>query len=132
MLYNLSQEVTSEDSPFNEMEDSVVGAGLFWEKSTAGWFVLRENYCWLVADKPNKQGVSTGKTKLDRQLGEQRTRENMQGADLSNLNREFLRVFFCCRSLFLFPLKKELRKFKHSLIDALFSVAGSNLGGLSI
>jgi hypothetical protein len=21
-----------------------------------GWFVLREKYCWLVADKPNEQG----------------------------------------------------------------------------
>jgi hypothetical protein len=20
-----------------------------------GWFVLREKYCWLVADKPNEQ-----------------------------------------------------------------------------
>jgi hypothetical protein len=20
-----------------------------------GWFVLRENYCWLVADKPSEQ-----------------------------------------------------------------------------
>jgi hypothetical protein len=44
----------------------MVGAGLFWEKSTAdwlrlvagGWFVLREKYCWLVADKPSEQGVS--------------------------------------------------------------------------
>jgi hypothetical protein len=23
-----------------------------------GWFVLREKYCWLVADKPNEQGVT--------------------------------------------------------------------------
>jgi hypothetical protein len=22
-----------------------------------GWFVVREKYCWLVADKPNEQGV---------------------------------------------------------------------------
>jgi hypothetical protein len=22
-----------------------------------GWFVLREKYCWLVADKPSEQGV---------------------------------------------------------------------------
>jgi hypothetical protein len=22
----------------------------------SGWFVLREKYCWLVADKPSKQG----------------------------------------------------------------------------
>jgi hypothetical protein len=63
-----------------------------------------------VADEPNEQGVSTGKTKLDRQLGEQRTRENMQGADLSNLNREFLRVFFFCRSLFLFSPKEGIEK----------------------
>jgi hypothetical protein len=21
-----------------------------------GWFVVREKYCWLVADKPNEQG----------------------------------------------------------------------------
>jgi hypothetical protein len=42
----------------------MAGAGLFWEKSTAGWFwlvaggwfVLREKYCWLVADKPSEQG----------------------------------------------------------------------------
>jgi hypothetical protein len=23
-----------------------------------GWFVLREKYCWLVADKPSEQGAS--------------------------------------------------------------------------
>jgi hypothetical protein len=23
-----------------------------------GWFVLREKYCWLVADKPSEQGVT--------------------------------------------------------------------------
>jgi hypothetical protein len=23
-----------------------------------GWFVLRENYCWLVADKPSEQDVA--------------------------------------------------------------------------
>jgi hypothetical protein len=23
-----------------------------------GWFVLREKYCWLVADKPSEQGGS--------------------------------------------------------------------------
>jgi hypothetical protein len=22
------------------------------------WFVLREKYCWLVADKPNEQAIS--------------------------------------------------------------------------
>jgi hypothetical protein len=35
----------------------MTGAGLFWEKNTAGWFILREKYCWLVADKPNEQGA---------------------------------------------------------------------------
>jgi hypothetical protein len=25
-----------------------------------GWFVLREKYCWLVADKPSEQGVGSG------------------------------------------------------------------------
>jgi hypothetical protein len=34
----------------------MAGAGLFWEKSADGWFVLREKYCWLVADKPSEQG----------------------------------------------------------------------------
>jgi hypothetical protein len=29
----------------------VAGAG--------GWFVLREKYCWLVADKPNEQAHVT-------------------------------------------------------------------------
>jgi hypothetical protein len=24
-----------------------------------GWFVVREKYCWLVADKPSEQGVLT-------------------------------------------------------------------------
>jgi hypothetical protein len=24
-----------------------------------GWFVLREKYCWLVADKPSEQGVNS-------------------------------------------------------------------------
>jgi hypothetical protein len=23
-----------------------------------GWFVLREKYCWLVADKPNEQAAN--------------------------------------------------------------------------
>jgi hypothetical protein len=23
-----------------------------------GWFVVREKYCWLVADKPSEQGVA--------------------------------------------------------------------------
>jgi hypothetical protein len=25
-----------------------------------GWFVVREKYCWLVADKPSEQGRETG------------------------------------------------------------------------
>jgi hypothetical protein len=25
-----------------------------------GWFVLREKYCWLVADKPSEQAISKG------------------------------------------------------------------------
>jgi hypothetical protein len=30
-----------------------------------GWFVLREKYCWLVADKPSKQDGTKGNgTKL--------------------------------------------------------------------
>jgi hypothetical protein len=24
-----------------------------------GWFVVREKYCWLVADKPSEQGVNS-------------------------------------------------------------------------
>jgi hypothetical protein len=24
-----------------------------------GWFVVREKYCWLVADKPSEQGART-------------------------------------------------------------------------
>jgi hypothetical protein len=27
-----------------------------------GWFVLREKYCWLVADKPSEQAVGTRTT----------------------------------------------------------------------
>jgi hypothetical protein len=29
----------------------------FWLVA-GGWFVLREKYCWLVADKPSEQGAS--------------------------------------------------------------------------
>jgi hypothetical protein len=29
-----------------------------------GWFVLREKYCWLVADKPSEQGVLPTPTKI--------------------------------------------------------------------
>jgi hypothetical protein len=25
-----------------------------------GWFVVREKYCWLVADKPSEQAVCDG------------------------------------------------------------------------
>jgi hypothetical protein len=32
----------------------IAGANLFREKSIVGWFVLREKYCWLVADKPDE------------------------------------------------------------------------------
>jgi hypothetical protein len=32
-------------------------ADLLCEKSIGCWFVLREKYYWLVADKPNEQGV---------------------------------------------------------------------------
>jgi hypothetical protein len=47
----------------------MTGASLFGEKSTAGWlrlvasgwFVLREKYCWLVADNPSEP-VPTGTT----------------------------------------------------------------------
>jgi hypothetical protein len=36
----------------------MAGADLFSEKSNAGgWFVLREKYYWLVADKPNERGL---------------------------------------------------------------------------
>jgi hypothetical protein len=34
----------------------LAGAGLLGEKSTDGWFVVREKYGWLVADKPSEQG----------------------------------------------------------------------------
>jgi hypothetical protein len=27
-----------------------------------GWFVVREKYCWLVADKPSGQGVKMRST----------------------------------------------------------------------
>jgi hypothetical protein len=26
-----------------------------WLVAAGGWFILREKYCWLVADKPNEQ-----------------------------------------------------------------------------
>jgi hypothetical protein len=31
-----------------------------------GWFVLRENYCWLVAHKPNENGRRTAEASLVR------------------------------------------------------------------
>jgi hypothetical protein len=30
-----------------------------------GWFVPREKYCWLVADKPSEQGEARVKLKLN-------------------------------------------------------------------
>jgi hypothetical protein len=29
---------------------------MYWCLVAGGWFVLREKYCWLMADKPNEQG----------------------------------------------------------------------------
>jgi hypothetical protein len=29
-----------------------------------GWFVVREKYCWLVADKPSEQGANYGPATL--------------------------------------------------------------------
>jgi hypothetical protein len=35
-----------------------------------GWFILREKYCWLVADKPNEQPVGgSGKLQEWRKVG---------------------------------------------------------------
>jgi hypothetical protein len=31
----------------------------YWWLVADGWFVVREKYCWLVADKPSEQGVSS-------------------------------------------------------------------------
>jgi hypothetical protein len=31
---------------------------IYSERSTAGWFVVREKYCCLVADKPREHAVS--------------------------------------------------------------------------
>jgi hypothetical protein len=53
----------------------MAGAGLFWKKSTAswlrlvagGWFVLREKYSWLVADKPSEQAGMFNYHKLKRE-----------------------------------------------------------------
>jgi hypothetical protein len=36
-----------------------------------GWFVLREKYCWLVADKPIEQGVIPS-PEMDRSTGARR------------------------------------------------------------
>jgi hypothetical protein len=41
----------------------MAGAGLFWEKSTAGWLLVaglfweKNTAGWLVADKSSEQGV---------------------------------------------------------------------------
>jgi hypothetical protein len=32
-----------------------------------GWFVVREKYCWLVADKPSEQDCPLGEAPQDRQ-----------------------------------------------------------------
>jgi hypothetical protein len=38
----------------------MAGAGLFYcWLIVGGWFVLREKYRWLVADKPSDQGETT-------------------------------------------------------------------------
>jgi hypothetical protein len=49
----------------------MAGASLFWEKSTAGWFVVREKYCWLVADKPSEQGDGSEMGRPRRQRGDE-------------------------------------------------------------
>jgi hypothetical protein len=36
---------------------SMQTSSLFVWLAADGWFVLREKYCWLVADKPNEQGA---------------------------------------------------------------------------
>jgi hypothetical protein len=35
------------------------GAGLFQEKNTADWFILREKYCRLMADKRSEANGAT-------------------------------------------------------------------------
>jgi hypothetical protein len=41
----------------------MAGANLIWEKSIVGWLLVaglfwEKEYCWLVADKPNEEGVN--------------------------------------------------------------------------
>jgi hypothetical protein len=31
-----------------------------------GWFILREKYCWLVADKPSEQGAKSSLSRVKR------------------------------------------------------------------
>jgi hypothetical protein len=52
-------------------ERKVLLAGCWWlvcsERKVllaGGWFVLREKYCWLVADKPSEQAVGANPTLL--------------------------------------------------------------------
>jgi hypothetical protein len=42
-------EILSQKGPKNKKVGWLVAGG---------WFVVREKYCWLVADKPSEQGVS--------------------------------------------------------------------------
>jgi hypothetical protein len=47
----------------------MVCADLFWKKHNCwlvaiGWFVLREKYCWLVADKPSERGEGQSRSKM--------------------------------------------------------------------
>jgi hypothetical protein len=49
----------------------MAGAGSLREKSTAGWFVVREKYCWLVVDKPSEQGDGSEMGRPRRQRGDE-------------------------------------------------------------
>jgi hypothetical protein len=53
----------------------VAGAGFLLREEycwlvAGGCFVLREKYCWLVADKPNEQGELESEARLPNEQGE--------------------------------------------------------------
>jgi hypothetical protein len=58
---------------------------------TGCWWILREKYCWLVADKPNEQAVA-------------RRRVDLRAMLVASSVHDFFFWLLCANACFEFPL----------------------------
>jgi hypothetical protein len=95
--------------PFNSLFGWLVADGWCWfllrEEYcwlvASGWFVLREKYCWLVADKPSEQGAK-GWEKRAESISQSyaKTHHHMLKGESARQGEGGGAVRLCCRGVY--------------------------------